>query len=463
MLQNLGRGLSPASNGGAPTPPTPSAPVNTVAPVVTGGPLVGQSLATSDGNWTGFPVPVYSYQWRRSGVDIAGATNNAYTLVTADDGEAIDCVVTASNSEGNADADSNDINAGTVPVNTAAPVASGTGEVGATLSVTNGTWTGTAPITYTYQWRRDAVNIAGANSSTYTLVSADEGTDIDCLVTATNGFGGDSADSNDIQNIAAGGGSYLDGVVTSAVCELDATVSDSYSGSGQTWANLVASPADGSAQADYDFTLGANDTASTDDPTFTGTAGDSGAYWSVDSGDNFTLAGDNTAFINSLHKGSQAFWICVIWRNVDLTWRNGPLVGTAIDNFNPDDGLHLGTTSSERYVINQGGGGVETSNTSPAYGGSDFGDDQLVIVSYDGNGMLRWWRQSATSQSSAFVMAASTQDAEAKLRLHVDEWGRTSDMSRLYHVSMGNEYLDDTKAAAIIAHLEARHGRDYTP
>jgi hypothetical protein len=32
---------------------------------------------------------------------------------------------------------------------------------------------------------------------------------------------------------------------------------------------------------------------------------------------------------------------------------------------------------------------------------------------------------------------------------------------RLYSLAMGNEYLDDTKAAAIIAALEARHGRAY--
>lgn len=92
--------------------------------------------------------------------------------------------------------------AGTAPVNTVAPVASGTPTVGETLSVTDGTWTGTPVITFTYQWRRDAATIGGATNSTYLLVEADEAADIDCLVTGTNGFGNSSADSNDLGPVA---------------------------------------------------------------------------------------------------------------------------------------------------------------------------------------------------------------------------------------------------------------------
>ena len=56
------------------------------------------------------------------------------------------------------------------PVNTASPVVSGTAVVGQTLSTTDGTWTGTAPITYSYQWYRGATLISGATNNTYTLV-----------------------------------------------------------------------------------------------------------------------------------------------------------------------------------------------------------------------------------------------------------------------------------------------------
>ena len=40
------------------------------------------------------------------------------------------------------------------PTNTQPPVVSGTPEVGKNLTTTNGTWSGTTPLTFTYQWRR---------------------------------------------------------------------------------------------------------------------------------------------------------------------------------------------------------------------------------------------------------------------------------------------------------------------
>lgn len=66
-------------------------------------------------------------------------------------------------------------------------------QVGVPLDLSLGTWEG-APITYTAQWNRDGTPIAGATSTAgYTPVSADEGADITCTVTATNDFGAVSA------------------------------------------------------------------------------------------------------------------------------------------------------------------------------------------------------------------------------------------------------------------------------
>ncbi len=84
------------------------------------------------------------------------------------------------------------------PANTVAPVASGTGTIGQTLSCTTGTWTGTPTPTYTYQWQRDGVNIGSATASTYLLVTADGGTTVRCVVTATNTAGAVTANSNGI-------------------------------------------------------------------------------------------------------------------------------------------------------------------------------------------------------------------------------------------------------------------------
>jgi hypothetical protein len=78
------------------------------------------------------------------------------------------------------------------PVNTTVPALSGTGTVGQVLTVTNGNWTYT-PSSYTYVWRRGATTIGGAAASTYTLVAADSGTTITCIVTAHNAAGATAA------------------------------------------------------------------------------------------------------------------------------------------------------------------------------------------------------------------------------------------------------------------------------
>jgi hypothetical protein len=101
--------------------------------------------------------------------------------------------------------------AATPPSNSVAPAVSGTAVVDQVLTTTNGTWTGTAPITYSYQWKRGATNI-GTNASTYTLVAADAGntSNITCVVTATNSGGSASADSNTVaQVLDANANTYL--------------------------------------------------------------------------------------------------------------------------------------------------------------------------------------------------------------------------------------------------------------
>ena len=94
---------------------------------------------------------------------------------------------------------------GSAPVNTVAPAVTGTATFGSTLTTTDGTWTGLAPITFTYQWQRVTTNISGATSSTYVLVAADVGNTIRCVVRATNSIApsGVTANSNSTASVAA--------------------------------------------------------------------------------------------------------------------------------------------------------------------------------------------------------------------------------------------------------------------
>ena len=70
---------------------------------------VGDTLTSSTGTWTGGPAPTYSYQWLANGSAISGATSSSYTLTSAEVGKTITLAVTATNTYGNATADSNAI------------------------------------------------------------------------------------------------------------------------------------------------------------------------------------------------------------------------------------------------------------------------------------------------------------------------------------------------------------------
>jgi Invasin, domain 3 len=75
------------------------------------------------------------------------------------------------------------------PSNLQAPSISGTATVGRALKATPGTWSGTSPIVYAYQWQRcnpGCSAIAGSRSSSYTLIRTDRGARVRVSVTASN-------------------------------------------------------------------------------------------------------------------------------------------------------------------------------------------------------------------------------------------------------------------------------------
>src|SRR5439155_8712062 len=96
------------------------------------------------------------------------------------------------------------------PSNTTAPAVSGTAKVGATLTVSNGTWTG-SPTGYAYQWQRctnstSCTDITSAGNQTYVVRNADAGNKLRAVVTATNADGKSTANSNMTETVAASGG-----------------------------------------------------------------------------------------------------------------------------------------------------------------------------------------------------------------------------------------------------------------
>src|SRR4029077_2475071 len=82
--------------------------------------------------------------------------------------------------------------AASAPSNRALPTIGGSRTVGSTLTANPGTWAGSSPISYQYQWQICGSNggachdIAGQTASTYQIRSGDEGNTLRVHVIASN-------------------------------------------------------------------------------------------------------------------------------------------------------------------------------------------------------------------------------------------------------------------------------------
>jgi hypothetical protein len=192
------------------------APTNVGQPVVSGTLIQGHTLRTTNGTWNGTAPLTFSYRWLRcdasgGGPDgvtcttIPSATRHLYRPRAADVGHRIRSRVIATNADGTSAANSNatptTIRASAAPSIAVLPTISGTAQQGQTLTATPGTWRGSQPQTYAYQWRRcDAAgnacaNIAGATANRYVLSSSDVGHTVRVRVTARNARGSAAAAS----------------------------------------------------------------------------------------------------------------------------------------------------------------------------------------------------------------------------------------------------------------------------
>lgn len=158
-------------------------------PTVWGRTRVGSTLEVSNlGTWSPGWMAL-RLQWQADGVDIEGATANAYTIKAADLGKMVTLKATG-NWAGVPSVSMSNTSTAVTPGFIAPPDEmwlSGGDKVGNTLSVEPIQWwyAGGELITLLYQWERDGQAIAGATASTYTVVAADSGHWVRARVTAT--------------------------------------------------------------------------------------------------------------------------------------------------------------------------------------------------------------------------------------------------------------------------------------
>jgi len=158
---------------------------STAVPTITGTVAVGQILTAATTAWT--PTATISYQWKRGGTDISGATSAQYTVAAADAGSRLTVTATGT-TDGITTASTTSAQTIIVPALTftggAIAVITGDPSVGSTLAVTFGTLSPT-PTTISYQWKRNGVDITDATSATYVATADDEWQDITVTFTAS--------------------------------------------------------------------------------------------------------------------------------------------------------------------------------------------------------------------------------------------------------------------------------------
>lgn len=191
---------------------------------------------------------------------------------------------------------------------------------------------------------------------------------------------------------------------------LDAHDGQSYSGSGQVWLDRSG--------GGYDFFRGANNTATTDDPTFNGTANSPDAYWSFDGGDFFRYDSANESWMNGLHKANaKATWCAwyypIAGVNNMVAGTLGNLGGSAI-------GIWFGSGADNNPSLRVGSGTLQPGTyTNP--GTIVSAQWQFIAVSYDTtigpNGAIAQLNGAQTLVNSSYTSTPSAADATTTLEI----------------------------------------------
>src|ERR1700759_4198047 len=205
------------------SPPTMQSPPPPTSQNEVTNPQVGRTILGNKGTWTG--ANYYKVQWEDCDVTAtvctpaAGSpsTNTTYKIAQGDVGHYLVFQVTATSSPGST-ATASSVPSGLVangtPLNRLAPTISGLTQDGQKLTSTSGTWDGTLPITYAYQWRR--CDGAGLNCgatfpstpsalATYTLQDVDLGHTLVAYLTASNVAGPTSVHSHTTTTVVTPG------------------------------------------------------------------------------------------------------------------------------------------------------------------------------------------------------------------------------------------------------------------
>lgn len=258
-------------------------------------------------------------------------------------------------------------------------------------------------------------------------------------------------------------------VLPGPVIELDATTYTT----GQTWANTIATPGDGSGQTAYDYMLGASTGAEGSDPTFVSGV----AHFSFDGGDYLTLQNASTDFLKAMHKAGQKFTI-EVWMQWSGT--TGGNVNPIFDSGTSDQGgsdmsrgviyADLGTlngTAGKNAVRIKADSGANNAFVKTADNPIPYGSIQMIALSYDGSGatssfFFRNGNYDPAGGTDTWAVSGSFGTADATNKSRIGARGDAAAMlpagTKVYFVRVYNTNLSKAELDARWNALKSRYG-----
>lgn len=265
---------------------------------------------------------------------------------------------------------------------------------------------------------------------------------------------------------AAAGDVSLQAILASCVFDMDATIESCYAGTGQTFANICEVPADGSGTSDSNLFLGASVAETTDDPAFTGTAGDSGAYFAMDGGDFFELqlgAATQPDFFKNLARTDQlSGWALAFAIKTPAALGTTYLFDQATANAN-NVGLTVRFLSGGRVDVFQSKGSSPQASYIGSNGMVTADTDTLIIITHNKstNSLVAYINGTKTTGTLTFNTCAADPSLDTVFMALNTGSTPAPNGTRVYAVSGFASFFSDEDAAALKAAYDARHGRTY--
>jgi len=239
--------------------------------------------------------------------------------------------------------------------------------------------------------------------------------------------------------------SELKRIQPATILDFDARVLGSYNGAGQEWTDLVSGKT---------FFLGEDDSVSTDDPTFTGTAGDSGAYFALDGGDLFNADASTAALeaFRKAHRTDASYPYTFVWKGRYGSLSSGFvwLLSTFSPNITSGWGIQINNTNGN-VILWQGGdsatelsgvGHAVASNTEFTLAIQFDMSTNTVNVAFNGSvfSSVSWASETATTDASDDVVLGALSNFGSYL----------PNGSRIEHFSAYNKLLSDAELSNVL-------------